>query len=128
MELGEAEGSGLLVVTSLVAGAQVIIDGVRAGIVPVERRVSSGGHQVEVRSEGYSPFRSEVTVSPGQRRLVSIELEPETSGGVFTTWWFWTFAGAAVAGGVAAALLYVAPEDAEPIPGNVQPSIISAGW
>ena len=69
---------GTVVVTSNIEGAEVWIDDRRVGTSPGSFRVPSGGHVVELRSEGYSPARAEATVAA--RREVSIELVLEALG------------------------------------------------
>jgi len=69
---------GTVVVTSNIEGAEVWIDDRRVGTSPGSFRVPSGGHVVELRTEGYSPARAEATVAA--RREVSIELVLEALG------------------------------------------------
>ena len=63
--------AGTLLVTSD-AGGDVYVDGVRKDVVPaIIQNVPSGDHVVEVRKEGLSPWRQNVTVPSGQQVKVN---------------------------------------------------------
>lgn len=67
---------GQMVVTSEPAGAEVLIDDRPLGTTPIDEEVPGGGHGLELRLEGYRPFRRSIDVSPGQQVSSSVTLEP----------------------------------------------------
>jgi hypothetical protein len=92
----------LLRVGSTAASAIVSIDGTPIGNAPVEQVVSPGTHVIQLHRAGYEDTESRVVLAPGEHK--EITLEPQKSAPVYAKWWFWTGAGAIVAGGVVTAL------------------------
>jgi hypothetical protein len=126
------EEKGTVQVTANVAGAQVRIGSVAAGMTPLTAEVTPGTYPVVIRMPGYEEFVTRVTIAPGsvatvRGELTAIPIEtpplpPETPPDtppdekdegtpIYKTWWFWTGIGAVVAGGVVATVLLLAPED-----------------
>lgn len=67
----------VLVVRSLPAGAQVLLDGVPSGVTPRSfSGIGPGGHQVELRMAGRKPANRQVRVRRGERRVVHATLAP----------------------------------------------------
>jgi hypothetical protein len=89
--------SGVLVVQSPVAGAEVDVDGKPAGQVPIEVVVTAGAHPVVVRKSGYDPKDTSVVVAVDERKTVSIGLERAAP--ITAKWWFWTSIGVVVVAG-----------------------------
>ena len=112
--------SGSIVIDHLEPGVRIWIDGVHVGDTPIADPVtaSTGLHTVSAYSEGYYPYKVEVTVASGVEARVKPELEPTPA---FRTWLelhgagqqlshlgrvriaalsFWTLGGAALAGAV----------------------------
>lgn len=103
--------AGRLRIDSVVSHATVTVDGRDFGEAPVDRALSAGRHQVEVRAEGFHPSRWSMLVADGAVTRLVPALERETSHEAsaerpfYTRWWFWTIVGAAVAGGVTAGVV-----------------------
>jgi tetratricopeptide (TPR) repeat protein len=78
LELAPSERRlGQLAVKSKVPGAEVIIDGERAGVTPLPGTVAllAGPHRVELRRPGYTTARTELVV--GEAATAEVTLEPE---------------------------------------------------
>jgi len=70
-----------LKVTSSPPGAAVLIDSRLRGKTPIEiREVEPGRREIEVRRDGYPPYRETVTLAPGTTKSIDARLtsEPET--------------------------------------------------
>jgi hypothetical protein len=73
----------------------------------------AGTHVFEARADGFVPARQVADLAPGQTVDIVLPLaaepqagEDEDSGGVLSSWWFWTIVGAvAVGAGVTAGVL-----------------------
>jgi hypothetical protein len=63
-----------LAVDSQPTGAQVLLDGVRVGTTPMELRVPSGAHRVEVRLAGREARARSFTATPGVRERWQVTL------------------------------------------------------
>jgi hypothetical protein len=61
------------------AGALVALDGVSLGRGIWEGRLHGGQHRLEVAAEGFLPVRRAVTLAPGAREAITIELERDTA-------------------------------------------------
>jgi hypothetical protein len=72
------EQGGRLRIVGNVPGAEVLVDGERAGITDAEgvfaTDVGSGARRVEVRAEGYASFRGSITVAPGTESELEVNL------------------------------------------------------
>lgn len=64
-------------ISSVPAGATVVIDGATVGTTPYEGELSVGPHTVELTKAGYSPQTREVDVAGGEATTVDIELVPQ---------------------------------------------------
>lgn len=67
---------GDLTIESSPANAVITLDGKIMGTTPVKATLKEGGHEVIAELDGYVTARTEVVLSPGQARKVTIELEP----------------------------------------------------
>jgi len=96
--------------TSPTGGLVLTINGAVVGETPLESAVvvDPGTHTLVAEREDLEPFRSEVTVEPGQRAFAIIELEqPEAESGALVPlggvarsrrpWWAWALLGGGVA-------------------------------
>lgn len=74
-----APGTGSLLVSSNINGAEVYIDGRKHGdnAPTLVENVSPGKHVVEVRAQGHVPARQEVTVEEGKTVKVNLDLVPD---------------------------------------------------
>ena len=72
--------TGELRLTANHDGAQVSLDGASAGTAPWAdvRELEPGRHALALESDGYVPFRSEVSVEPGVTTAAYADLVPET--------------------------------------------------
>jgi hypothetical protein len=69
--------TGALAITSVPAGAKVLVDGKDAGITPVTAgNLTAGNHTVDVSLEGYTSLHQTVMVISGQTLPVTIGLSP----------------------------------------------------
>lgn len=68
---------GELTIESNPPGAVITMDGKLLGPAPVKESVPEGGHEVIAELEGYVTSRTEVLVTAGQARKVTVELETE---------------------------------------------------
>jgi hypothetical protein len=97
-----------LTVQSAPLGASVTVDGRAAGETPVSVELSPGAHEVALQATGHAGTHKKVTLEPGVRGLLSVDLLPLSapesarSGPPRAVWWGTILVGAgAVAGGVA---------------------------
>lgn len=101
-----SQNAGTVRIEAPVAHSSVTVDGRDQGEGPVEARMTSGRHVVEVRADGYSPSRVALTVRDGVLTRLTPRLEREQgsaeSSPFYTSWWFWTLIGAAAVGGAVA--------------------------
>jgi PEGA domain-containing protein len=58
------------------AGAEVLVDGVLRGKTPQSFELAATGHRIEVRKDGFQPFKSLVTPEAGLDRTVQYHLAP----------------------------------------------------
>jgi formylglycine-generating enzyme required for sulfatase activity len=56
---------GTVALTVDPADAELVVDGQPRGKVPRELRLTAVEHEIEIRKEGYEPFRSRITPRPG---------------------------------------------------------------
>jgi hypothetical protein len=57
-----SRATGVLTVNTVPHGAAVILDGEAIGTSPVQKRVRTGAHTIELKLDGYEPFREVVDV------------------------------------------------------------------
>lgn len=100
----------------------VWFNGADVGPVPVNLLRPPGTHEILVRREGYDPYTARLTAHPGEALQLSARLQPERPS-LFTRWWFWTGAVAAV-GAATLATFALTREDKPPPPYNGG----STGW
>ncbi|MEM1029378.1 MAG: PEGA domain-containing protein [Myxococcota bacterium] len=103
-----------LFVSATVPDALVTLGGRDLGPAPLSVARPAGRYPLLVEHDGYEPFRSTLTLGPGEQARVEARLEPADTS-VFETWWFWTAAAATVAGAATATYFIVRP-DPEPPP------------
>jgi hypothetical protein len=84
-------------VVSSQEGAVVAVNDLDLGVAPIDLSRPAGLYHVVVRKPGYKPYASDVTVRPGEElSLNALLVKHETP--LVQRWWFWTIAGAVVAG------------------------------
>lgn len=105
-----------------VARAVVLLDGGDVGLAPVQLSRPAGAYRLRVAKDGYEPFETVLTVTPGQELDVPATLVVQRTP-ITKTWWFWSAVAGAVAGG--AALTYALTRE----PGAPPPySGGTSGW
>ena len=73
--VAEAPDTGAVLVSSNITGATVYVDGRKADTAPaLVEKLTPGTHVVEVRAEGYTTARKDVTVESGKTAKVTVEL------------------------------------------------------
>lgn len=60
-----ARSTAVLTVTTVPPGAEVILDGKVLGLSPVQKRVRTGSHVVELHRDDYEPFKEVIDVPTG---------------------------------------------------------------
>lgn len=93
--------------------AQVWVSDISVGRAPIDVQRPAGGYDVSVRADGYEDFTSNVLVKSGQVLTLRAEML-EASDPFYTQWWFWTLAGAVVAGTVVGTYFATRPEPVRP--------------
>jgi TolB-like protein len=91
------------------AGATIVVDGKDQGTTPrgPVTGLAIGPHTVEVRKPGFLTYTTDVAVTRGENRVVTVDLVDETSlQPVWARWYVWgsALAGAVVIGGTVAAV------------------------
>jgi hypothetical protein len=114
--------SGLLRVTSPVAGAAVSIDGKPLGIVPAESAVSPGSHKIALQRDGYEKAETSAVLAAGEQKVVDVPMAQRAS--IFGKWWFWTAVGVVAAGGVTTVIALTTEKS--PDTGTIAPGQVKA--
>jgi prefoldin subunit 5 len=114
--------SGKAHITASQPNSTVTVDSKLVGVAPVDVELPLGGHQLEVRSKGYSTYHSELVVAGGQVRDVNVILELPVAGPHkwYTKWYVWVPVGAAVAIGLGVGL-GVGLQKPSPLVGTLDP-------
>jgi len=104
---------GSIELETSVTGAEVLIDGKKAGVTPLVgplAAVTAGEHLVEVKKPGHEPFSRTVRVPIGKtvrlvallpRMAIAVQTRP-----FYRDWPFWTAAGAGAVAMVVAGILH----------------------
>jgi len=91
----------------------VALDGLDVGVAPLELERPAGRYRVEVKREGFVPYRTQLALEPGDHAELHAPLVPETRP-LTTRWWFWTAAGTLLAGAVVGTYFLTRPEPERP--------------
>lgn len=122
--LKEIPRTGRVRILASELGAEVFLDGHRAGLPPVDLDIAAGKHLIEVRAPGFLAWRKDLEVVEGQSTQFPVELdkipqaatEPEKTS-LHQRWWFW--AGLGLGAVVAGVMLWTTrPSHEEPIFGS----------
>ncbi|NOZ87256.1 MAG: PEGA domain-containing protein [Deltaproteobacteria bacterium] len=68
--------AGILDVRASVPGARIYVDGKEAGVVPLEKEIFVGEHEVEVKKDGYTNYRKKLKVAAGRSYSINAQLNP----------------------------------------------------
>ncbi len=123
LRLRPVDQNARLVVNVSPSDAHIVIDGEDAGTGHAQRQVRPGRYTVTVTRDGYRDETRTVSVAQLRTETVGITLRPRTRS-VVTRPWFWGIIGGVVLAGVATAIAVTAVSDADPIPGNGNPSVV----
>jgi len=127
LELFSRSTTGILAVKASAAGAEVLVDGKRVGVAPVELHIVKGTHQVVVKHPDFRLYETTTVVPAGGTQTVTAALQ---SSSVVTRWWFWSAVGAVVTAGVVwgvAAVTERAPDAGTIAPGQLDTKGLGAG-
>jgi hypothetical protein len=107
------------------ADASIKIDGDLKGTGTWEGVLHSGGHALEISKTGYHTYKSDISVSAEQERVIDVVLDEDMT----SYWVYWAVTGVAVAAGAGVASYFVLSPSEEPVvtgtlaPGTVETSI-----
>jgi hypothetical protein len=119
VRLARVESAATLRLDVVPSEAVMFVDGLDVGSDRTERRVTSGGHVIEARLDGYVPYLASVELADRQSLELHLRLETTRSPEITQQWWFWTTLGVVIAGGVVAGVLIATnPVEAAPIAGR----------
>lgn len=59
-------GWGVVTVTSEPAGAQLLVNGAPRGVTPLQAEIMAGAHPVELRTEGFKPWTTDIQVKANE--------------------------------------------------------------
>jgi len=119
VRLARVESAATLRLDVVPSEAVMFVDGLDVGSDRTERRVTSGGHVIEARLDGYVPYLASVELADRQSLELHLRLETTRSPEITEQWWFWTTLGVVIAGGVVAGVLIATnPVEAAPIAGR----------
>ena len=68
---------GMLTVDSVVTDCEVFVDGAFMGNTPAKLKLAEGAHCIEVKKDGYKPYKKDVTVSEGSELTLRPSLQKE---------------------------------------------------
>jgi len=124
VELHARSNSGLLIVHTTPSGAQILVDGHKQGTTTpsIEVALTSGPHRITALREGYDEASVPLVLNAGATRDLRVQLEESVP--LSHRWWFWTGAGAVVAGSVALAVALTTERRADK--GTLTPGQIAA--
>lgn len=120
LDLFSRATTGVLIVKASEKGAEVLVDGKRIGIAPIELNVEQGTHRITVRHPEFRILETTAVVPAGSNKTVNASLQSKS---VATKWWFWTGVGAVVAAGTA--ITVAAVTERSPDAGTIAPGIIT---
>lgn len=73
--LAEIKAAGRVLVLSSPAGARVLINGVDAGVTPLEADVEAGAAIVRIEQDGFESYEQTIAVESGSKATVTTELQ-----------------------------------------------------
>ncbi|MBH25630.1 MAG: hypothetical protein CMH57_14500 [Myxococcales bacterium] len=109
--------SGIVIIDTRPAGAQVLVDGEYLGETPFEGEVQSGARRIQVQLAGYERYERQADVVAGETYFIDLKLEEQSGlgGGLTSEWWFWGgLAAAAVVGITVGAVLASGGDEGAP--------------
>lgn len=106
--------SGVVIIQTEPAGAQVLVDGELLGETPFEGEVESGQRQLELVKSGFKTFASTAAMSAGDTYFLNLKLEPAPSEPFYSSWWFWGAVSAVAVGASVGVVLLNSEEERAP--------------
>ncbi len=114
------EGQGFFKLTANVDDIELILNGTPLGMWPEiapDEHQDAGKLQIMARKKGYQTLSQEAYIEPGRLTSISLNLIKEPTPW-WKTWWFWTIAGAVVAGGVTTGVVLGTSDAKQPSSGS----------
>jgi hypothetical protein len=138
LETRKAVAPARITVQSRPIGASVTIDGRAAGETPFSIDLSAGTHELAINAAGHAGARKKITLEPGIRGLVSVDMIPlSASGGpppqlAVRRWramgWLATALGvASIGAGVGMVFWDHSYTSCPPVPGQTDPAQMNSG-
>lgn len=75
---GQSRPTGILEVTSIPPGGEVLLAGLRLGQTPLRHPAFAGEHAIVVQHPGFAPYQNEVVVEPGRGAALDAVLRTST--------------------------------------------------
>jgi hypothetical protein len=100
-------------ITSTEPKAIVRVNETDVGPAPIDVLRPAGNYQVQVQEDGFVPYKTQVTLRPGEEVKLNAALVAERPS-LFTRWWFWSGAAVVIAGGVTATYFATRPAPQPP--------------
>jgi hypothetical protein len=122
LTLASKSTTGVLSVQASAPHAEVLVDGARVGIAPIEVNVPKGEHKISVRAPDRRPYETAAVVPAGGTRTVVADLQASS---VARRWWFWAGVGAVVAAGAGVAIAAASTRHADS--GTIAPGQLHTG-
>jgi hypothetical protein len=113
--------TGVLEITSPIAGADVFVNGSRLGSAPAQTVLKAGEHRVLVRRQGYEEAETTAVILAGRTTRLDVPLDQPPP--ITARWWFWTGVGVVVVGGIVLTAALLTERDADR--GDIPPGQVS---
>ena len=79
LQQGQSRPTGILEVTSIPPGGEVLLAGLRLGQTPLRHPAFAGEHAIVVQHPGFAPYQNEVVVEPGRGAALDAVLRASTA-------------------------------------------------
>ena len=68
--------SGFLKVNYLPKGSDVLVNGKKIGVTPLQKELPVGDYKIDIKCEGYLSYSNEIKIADGKEMFVNGEIEP----------------------------------------------------